>query len=266
MLLGLLVFWISVGTDNILLRKLLRFDFLTLNSGWIWFFISLGFFVKLPVYFFHGWLPKAHVEAPLRGSILLAGVLLKFGAYGIIRVVWMTQMSLNRLVLAVLVFGMWGGVIRRCVCICQSDLKSLIAYSSIGHIAISLGGILRFYFIGKKAAICLLFAHGLVSPIMFSMAARVYEVVGTRSVILSKGILRLFPVFSVFWFLSCVVNMAFPPSLNFFGEIYCASSMLWLNSVFSLPLAFMVFLAGCYSLVLYSWVNHGISSEIINPI
>nr|YP_008854385.1 NADH dehydrogenase subunit 4 [Meretrix lyrata]AGR50832.1 NADH dehydrogenase subunit 4 [Meretrix lyrata] len=266
LLAGLVMFWLSVGSDNMLLSKSLGVLFISNSSSWVWIFISLGFLVKLPIYFFHGWLPKAHVEAPLSGSMLLAGILLKFGAYGIIRFLWMTQVSMMEVVLVIMVLSVWGGLVSSCVCVCQSDLKSLIAYSSIGHMAVCLGGILSMYSLGKMSAVCLLFAHGLSSPALFSMAASVYEVVGTRNVVLSKGILRLFPVFSLCWFLCCIINMSFPPSLNFFGEVYCVSGMVWLDWFFFIPSGFMVFLTGCYSLVLYNWVNHGVVSEFINPV
>nr|YP_002929380.1 NADH dehydrogenase subunit 4 [Meretrix petechialis]YP_003162830.1 NADH dehydrogenase subunit 4 [Meretrix meretrix]ABV53327.1 NADH dehydrogenase subunit 4 [Meretrix petechialis]ACU68436.1 NADH dehydrogenase subunit 4 [Meretrix meretrix] len=262
----LVMFWFMVGSDNMLLSKSLGVEFISSNSSVVWLFVFLPFLVKLPIFFFHGWLPKAHVEAPLSGSMLLAGVLLKFGAYGVLRFLWMTQVSMMEVILFVMMFSVWGGLISSCVCLTQNDLKSMIAYSSIGHMSICLGGILSMYPLGKMGAVSLLFAHGLCSPALFSMAAMVYEVVGTRNVVLSKGVLRLFPIFSVCWFLSCIVNMSIPPSLNFFSEVYCVVSMVWVNWVFAVPCGLMVFLTGCYSLSLYNWVNHGMVSEYINPI
>nr|AKE36680.1 NADH dehydrogenase subunit 4 [Meretrix lamarckii] len=264
LLIGLVLFWLKVGSDNMLLSKSLGVVFISESSSWVWILISLGFLVKLPIYFFHGWLPKAHVEAPLSGSMLLAGVLLKFGAYGIIRFLWMTQVSMLEVILFVMVVSIWGGLISSCICVSQTDLKSLIAYSSIGHMAVCLGGALSMYPLGKMGAVCFLFAHGLCSPALFCMAASNYEVVGTRNVILSKGMLRSFPVFSLCWLLGCIINMGFPPTLNFFGELYCVVSMVWFNWLFSIPCSFMIFLTGCYSLILYSWVNHGVFSEYIN--
>lgn len=105
--------------------------------------------MKLPVFFFHSWLPQAHVEAPLAGSMLLAGVLLKLGAFGMMRFLWVIRSS--RILLSgelFLVIGLLGGVLSRLFCLCQSDIKALIAYSSIGHISFCLAGMVSNYHLG----------------------------------------------------------------------------------------------------------------------
>ena len=91
------------------------------------------------------------MEAPLRGSILLAGILLKFGGYGVIRFMWFADIIISQVVYFILVISVWGGVLRSVACLCQRDLKSLIAYSSIGHIAMGLGALLTFYKIGRAS-------------------------------------------------------------------------------------------------------------------
>lgn len=141
----------------------------------------------------------------------------------------MTEICMANVILGVISIAIWGGFLRRCVACCQSDLKSLIAYSSIGHIAVSLGGILTLYSLGKISSVCLLFAHGLTSPVLFSIAARMYDVVGTRNVVLNKGVLRVFSLCSIYWFLFCIINIGFPPSLNFLGEGFCVTALRWFS-------------------------------------
>nr|UJH93319.1 NADH dehydrogenase subunit 4 [Chamelea gallina] len=264
LLISLLVLWQEIESDNMLLVKMIS-GMMSFKSNWVWVFLWMGFLVKLPVYGVHGWLPKAHVEAPLSGSMLLAGILLKFGGYGLIRFMWLTEVSLMKSILFLLVVSLWGGVLSSCICICQSDVKSLIAYSSVGHMAMSLGGVLSFYSLGKLSCVCLFFAHGLCSPILFSLAGSVYDFVGSRNIMLGKGLLRSFPIFSSYWFLFCVINMGFPPSLNFLSEVFCVGSLIWTSSIFMALCGVMCFFTGCYCLVLYSLVNHGLMSELVNP-
>nr|YP_010555860.1 NADH dehydrogenase subunit 4 [Marcia hiantina]UYR95092.1 NADH dehydrogenase subunit 4 [Marcia hiantina] len=263
LLMGLAWFWFCVGSDFMLLAKMLS-SFSCEDLSWPWLVMSLGFIVKLPVYGVHGWLPKAHVEAPLSGSMLLAGILLKFGGYGIIRFMWFADINMSKVVQFVLVVSLWGGLLSGMICLCQSDLKSLIAYSSIGHMAMALGGFLTLYAVGKTACVCMLFAHGLCSPILFSLAASSYDISGSRNVLLTKGVLRGFPFFSALWFFFCVLNMGVPPSLNFFSEVFCVGSLVWMDSAYGVFGGLMCFLAGCYCLVLYGLVNHGSPSSLNN--
>lgn len=266
LLVGLVMFWLTVGSDNILLFKCLGVGSIWKNFYLVWLFISLGFLVKLPIYFFHGWLPQAHVEAPLAGSILLAGVLLKFGAYGIVRLIWITDRVINSVVLMILCFCLWGGVLAGCICVAQSDLKALIAFTSIAHIAVCMSGVLRIYSLGKLSGVCLFFAHGLSSPLTFALAARNYDSVGTRNVVMRGGVLQIFPLFAFLWIFAAFLNMGLPPSLNFFREIYTIVTLNFFHPAFRIPRFLLVFLSACYSLIFYSWLSHRSISELITPV
>nr|QUA05893.1 NADH dehydrogenase subunit 4 [Macridiscus melanaegis] len=262
LLMGFLYFWTSMNTDVMLLAKMMS-GFSCYSMNWPWMVMSLSFLVKLPVYGFHGWLPKAHVEAPLSGSMLLAGILLKFGGYGLIRFIWFSEVSMGGCMMMVLIASLWGGLLSSCICTCQSDLKSLIAYSSVGHMCMGLSSLLTMYSVGKMACVCMLFCHGLCSPILFSLAASSYEFCQSRSVMLSKGVIRVFPLMSGMWFLFSIVNMGFPPSLNFFSEVFCVGSLLWMSSLGGVLGGVICLVAGAYCLIMYSLVNHGVGSEVV---
>ncbi|YP_009054294.1 NADH dehydrogenase subunit 4 (mitochondrion) [Mya arenaria] len=229
--------------------------------AWLW--MMLGFLVKLPVFFFHTWLPKAHVEAPLAGSMLLAGVLLKLSIFGMMRLSDVFSMkSISVLSEFLLVFSAWGGVLTSCYCLCQSDIKALIAYSSIGHMSVCLMGVVSLYPLGWSGALCLGFAHGLCSPLLFSMAGSLYQWCRSQSMLLSKGLLLSYPSFALWWCLSCVLNSGLPPSLNFIGEVLSISSGAWTSLFLVLPGGMMCFLSGACCFYLYGSVCHGSASSM----
>lgn len=143
------------------------------------------------------WLPKAHVEAPVRGSMILAGVLLKLGGYGLIKVYiigFYVQVSLVNLLLSI---NLWGAVVVSLVCLCSFDVKVLIAYSSIIHMGVMVVGVFRGRVVGWLGAMFMIIAHGFSSPGMFSMARFNYEVVGTRNLVFYKGVALLYPLSSL---------------------------------------------------------------------
>lgn len=236
----------------------LLIDYRTFKSiGVLFFFIILGFLVKVPIFFVHLWLPKAHVEAPISGSIILAAVLLKLGIYGIYRFKMFFIHELIEIRYIIIVVSILGRILVGIICLFQTDVKSLIAYSSVCHMGIVLRGIMRINFFSSFGRLLLMLGHGLCSSGLFCLGNIFYERFFTRSLLLLKGINKIFPSVSFWWFLIRVFNIAAPPSINIFGEIFLLGRLLKFRIIFLFPLILLLFLRARYSLYLYRYVNHG---------
>nr|ASL05675.1 NADH dehydrogenase subunit 4 [Trichoferus campestris] len=217
----------------------------------------MAFLVKMPMFFVHLWLPKAHVEAPVSGSMILAGIMLKLGGYGLCRVMGLFINIGLKVNFLFLVISLVGGLYVSFICIMQSDIKSLIAYSSVAHMGLVLAGIMTMNTWGAWGSLTMMLAHGLCSSGLFCLANISYERLGSRSFYLSKGLINLMPGFSLWWFLLSSSNMAAPPSLNLLGEIMLINSLVsysWLTMIF---LSLLSFFSAVYSLFLYSFSQHG---------
>lgn len=224
----------------------------------IFMFTNCVFLVKIPIYFVHLWLPKAHVEAPVSGSIILAGVILKLGGYGIIRLLRVFLYLNNVINYLIIRVSLLGGIIVSLICLRQRDIKSLIAYSSVAHIGLVLAGLITINIWGLLGSLRIIIAHGLCSSGLFCLANICYERLHSRRLYLNKGLMNLIPSFSLWWFLLCSSNIAAPPSFNLLGEIILINRLVRWRFYSMLFLRFTSFFRAVYSLYLYSYSQHGI--------
>nr|QYK19519.1 NADH dehydrogenase subunit 4 [Neotriplax arisana] len=237
----------------------LDFYFLNLDfkNVYIYMCVNMVFLVKMPMFMLHMWLPKAHVEAPVAGSMILAGIMLKLGGYGMMRLMVLFTSVGMQVNFVFIMISLIGGFLISLICLRQSDMKSLIAYSSVAHMGLVLAGIMTLSNWGMWGALVMMVAHGLCSSGLFCLANISYERVMSRSLYLNKGMLNIVPSLSLWWFLLSSSNMAAPPSLNLMGEIFLINSLVSYSSYLMIFLMLMSFFSAAYSLFLYSYSQHG---------
>jgi len=160
---------------------------------WGFLIIYIAFFIKIPIYLFHVWLPKAHVEAPVYGSMVLAGVLLKIGRYGLIRLIEIFYKVGAKYGYIIFRIGIIGRIIIRILCLVQVDMKSMVAYSSVVHINLILCSLITFYKVGILGRYVIIISHGLCSSGIFFIVNLYYERSGRRLLFLNKGMIRNLP-------------------------------------------------------------------------
>lgn len=229
-----------------------------------WWLFLIGFLIKMPIYPFHLWLPKAHVEAPVAGSMLLAGVVLKLGGYGLIRFLYFFLFRYINLIYGfILNVCLLGGVYCSFVCLRQVDLKCLVAYSSVVHISLVVLGIFRNCYVGVIGSLIIIIGHGLCSSGLFSCVTCLYKSRSSRRLLMNKGFVISSPLITILFFLLISRNIAAPPRLNLLGEIIIFLSCYSVRWFFFGFLRIMRFIGAAYCLFLYTSCCHGKNSHYL---
>lgn len=179
----------------------------------------LGFAVKIPVVPIHIWLPEAHVEAPTPGSVILASILLKLGTYALFRLLLGCFLFVSyELYFMVLMIAVFGFTYANMTALAQTDLKKVIAYSSVGHMNFLIFGLFSDDILGLTGAYLLMLAHAITSGALFLAVGVLYDRYKTRIIFYYGSLVTFMPILSIFFFICTIANFGFPSTFNFAGE------------------------------------------------
>ncbi|MFL2817914.1 MAG: NADH-quinone oxidoreductase subunit M [Alphaproteobacteria bacterium] len=260
MLIAIIYIYIVTGTTDIVKLDTYLFDYSIQTWLWLAFFIS--FAVKIPMFPVHTWLPDAHVEAPTAGSVILAGVLLKMGGYGLLRFsIPLFPVASYVFMDFVFVLSVIAIIYTSFIAIAQEDIKKLIAYSSVAHMGFVTMGIFTFTEQGIQGAIFQMLSHGFISSALFLSVGVVYDRMHTREISVYGGVVRKMPIYASFFLVFTMANIGLPGTSGFVGEFLTLIGAFKVDIYVALFATTGVILSAVYALWLYKRVFLG---QIIN--
>ena len=252
------MFWMvaEAGTSDI--PTLMEYGFPVGAQTWLWLAFFASFAVKVPMWPLHTWLPDAHVQAPTAGSVILAGVLLKLGGYGFIRFsLPMFPDASAQFAWLVFALSMVAVVYTSLVALVQADMKKLIAYSSVAHMAIVTVGLFAFNVQGLEGAMIVMLSHGLVSGALFLCVGVIYDRLHTREIARYGGLATNMPYYALFFLLFTMASIGLPGTSGFVGEFLSLAGIYQTSSIVALICTTGIILGAAYMLYLFRRVAFG---------